>query len=62
MQSYARTSAAAAGLGPQQLQLVDGVAEAMPFPSESFDAVVMTLVGEGEWIPKFCCPAVLKYI
>jgi len=44
MWGYAQQAAAAAGLGQQQLQLVEGDAQQMPFDSSSFDAAVMTLV------------------
>ncbi|KAI8477362.1 MAG: S-adenosyl-L-methionine-dependent methyltransferase [Monoraphidium minutum] len=44
MQPYARESAAAAGLDPGQLRLVEGSAEAMPFEDGAFDAAVITLV------------------
>jgi ubiquinone/menaquinone biosynthesis C-methylase UbiE len=44
MQPFCRESAAAAGLGPGQLELVEGSAEAMPFEDGAFDAAVITLV------------------
>jgi hypothetical protein len=46
MWRYAQQAAAAAGL-QQQLQLVEGDAQQMPFNSSSFDAAVMTLVSPG---------------
>jgi ubiquinone/menaquinone biosynthesis C-methylase UbiE len=45
MQPFAKEAAAAAGLGGDQLRLVEGSAEAMPFDDGSFDAAVITLVG-----------------
>lgn len=44
MQPFCREAAAAAGLAPGQLALVEGGAEAMPFGDSEFDAAVITLV------------------
>eukprot|EP00199_Chlamydomonas_sp_CCMP681_P002038 CAMPEP_0119116408 /NCGR_PEP_ID=MMETSP1180-20130426/52265_1 /TAXON_ID=3052 ORGANISM="Chlamydomonas cf sp, Strain CCMP681" /NCGR_SAMPLE_ID=MMETSP1180 /ASSEMBLY_ACC=CAM_ASM_000741 /LENGTH=344 /DNA_ID=CAMNT_0007105551 /DNA_START=81 /DNA_END=1115 /DNA_ORIENTATION=+ len=41
---YTKEAAAAAGLGPEQVQLVVADAARMPFPDASCDAAVMTLV------------------
>jgi hypothetical protein len=46
MWGYAQEAAASAGLQQQQLRLVEGDAQQMPFHSDSFDAAVMTLVRE----------------
>jgi ubiquinone/menaquinone biosynthesis C-methylase UbiE len=43
MWPYARANAARHGL--TSLNLVNGVAEALPFPDSSFDRVICTLVG-----------------
>jgi ubiquinone/menaquinone biosynthesis C-methylase UbiE len=43
MQPLALQASAAAGLQEGQLQLVEGLAESMPFPDDSFDTVVCTL-------------------
>jgi ubiquinone/menaquinone biosynthesis C-methylase UbiE len=44
MQQYAQQNAAAAGLEPDQLRLLLGDAEKLPFEDGSFDAVAITLV------------------
>ena len=44
MAPYALEAADAAGLPRRNLTLVDGDAQRLPFPDESFDAVVCTLV------------------
>ena len=43
MQPLAREACGKAGLDVRQLQLVEGLAESMPFPDASFDTVVCTL-------------------
>lgn len=43
MQPLAQQACAGAGFNEEQLQLVEGVAERMPFPDASFDTVVCTL-------------------
>jgi ubiquinone/menaquinone biosynthesis C-methylase UbiE len=58
MWGYAQQAAAAAGLQQQQLQLVEGDAQQMPFDSSSFDAAVMTLVSEA-WQQAVTPPLVL---
>jgi hypothetical protein len=44
MQQYAQQNAAAAGLEPNQLRLLLGDAEQLPFEDGSFDAAAITLV------------------
>lgn len=44
MWPYAEGAAASVGLAPQQLQLVDADATALPFDDGSFDVAVVTLV------------------
>lgn len=45
MWQYAQASAEQTGLSQQQLQLVAGDAQQMPFEQDTFNAAVMTLVG-----------------
>jgi hypothetical protein len=61
MWGYAQEAAAAAGLQQQQLRLVEGDAQQMPFVSSSFDAAVMTLVSEGWTVRRWLCHANGRY-
>jgi SAM-dependent methyltransferase len=44
MHPFARASASRAGLSDGRFDIVTGFAESLPFPDESFDAVVATMV------------------
>jgi ubiquinone/menaquinone biosynthesis C-methylase UbiE len=62
MQPFAREAAAAAGLAPGQLELVEGGAEAMPFGDAAFDAAVITLVRAVRAVPACTCCASLHVL
>ena len=62
MFQYARDAAANAGLPAEDLRLLEGVAEALPLPDDSFDLVICTLVRHANHLLKLLSSLICIHI